>query len=55
MLYYIYEDIPVQEPIQHTNTDSSVTVIRDKDYPPLNDSGLGIISTNFVQMCTSMV
>ena len=28
------EDVPVQEPIQCTNTGSGVSVIRGKDYPP---------------------
>ena len=46
--------IPIQEPIQYTNTGSSVTVIRDKDYLLLNNSGLGIVSTNFTKDGTSM-
>ena len=45
-IIYIYENIPIQEPTQCTNTGSSTTVIRGKDYPPLNDFGLANISTN---------
>ena len=31
------EDIPVQEPIQCTNTGNAVAIIRGKDYPPPAD------------------
>ena len=31
---YLLENIPVQEPIQCTNTGNGVSVIRGKDYPP---------------------
>ena len=34
---HIPEDVPVQEPIQSTNTGNAVTVIRGKDYRPPAD------------------
>ena len=45
LLYYVYDNISCTGT---TNTGSSATVIGGKDCPPLNDFGLGIISTNFV-------
>ena len=31
------EDVPVQEPVQCTNTGNAVSIIRGKDYPPPAD------------------
>ena len=51
-VYYIYEDIPIQEEqIKRTNTGSSVIVIREKTiHLYLNDFCLMIVNINFNQL-----